>query len=540
MAKAWGAKGAKMFQYPLGGSWGCNVIPTPCPRQYKTFQYPLGGSWGCNKSANQSSPRSPIVSVSSGWIVGVQHQSPGTKNPRGNRFSILWVDRGGATPDTDTIWEDEQSFSILWVDRGGATRNGVQTSRRLPSVSVSSGWIVGVQRLSGYRLQRLYYVSVSSGWIVGVQQTSGLPAPPNSGVSVSSGWIVGVQLRGSPFHHHICKCFSILWVDRGGATPRSSIPAIILSRFSILWVDRGGATTFCFHSVSFLKRFSILWVDRGGATAGSALGSFIVPKVSVSSGWIVGVQQSVAWYEREDPLVSVSSGWIVGVQPTTCGRTVNICAVSVSSGWIVGVQRSPGKSPAPRARVSVSSGWIVGVQREHWDAGHGAVPVSVSSGWIVGVQRPAGRPRRQHLHVSVSSGWIVGVQLDVHGRERAPGAGFSILWVDRGGATWIITPSAFSPKRFQYPLGGSWGCNHLTARGADLLRSVSVSSGWIVGVQQIRHREAPPAIARFSILWVDRGGATDGGERIYLYWNRFSILWVDRGGATVCCAWYRS
>ena len=38
----------RTFQYPLGGSWGCNE-PAPADRDDPiTFQYPLGGSWGCN------------------------------------------------------------------------------------------------------------------------------------------------------------------------------------------------------------------------------------------------------------------------------------------------------------------------------------------------------------------------------------------------------------------------------------------------------------------------------------------------------------
>ena len=62
---------AQTFQYPLGGSWGCNAL-LPAAAEYRhAFQYPLGGSWGCNCDVPPAIYTRASVSVSSGWIVGV-------------------------------------------------------------------------------------------------------------------------------------------------------------------------------------------------------------------------------------------------------------------------------------------------------------------------------------------------------------------------------------------------------------------------------------------------------------------------------------
>ena len=61
-------------------------------------------------------------------------------------------------------------------------------------------------------------------------------------------------------------------------------------------------------------------------------------------------------------------------------------------------------------------------------------------------------------------------------------AGFSILWVDRGGVTQGKRDIIGSIAQFQYPLGGSWGCNLARQFDNVVTHAVSVSSGWIVGV----------------------------------------------------------
>ena len=41
--------------------------------------------------------------------------------------------------------DERRSFSILWVDRGGETALRRKSEQYAASVSVSSGWIVGVK-----------------------------------------------------------------------------------------------------------------------------------------------------------------------------------------------------------------------------------------------------------------------------------------------------------------------------------------------------------------------------------------------------------
>ena len=54
-----------MFQYPLLGSIGCDVIPALRAVARQEFQYPLLGSIGCDRVSPVSASLTRVVSVSS-------------------------------------------------------------------------------------------------------------------------------------------------------------------------------------------------------------------------------------------------------------------------------------------------------------------------------------------------------------------------------------------------------------------------------------------------------------------------------------------
>ena len=161
------------------------------------FQYPLGGSWGCNlRVVSETQPRFC--------------------------FSILWVDRGGETPSPVCLFPPPGRFSILWVDRGGETRAWRVLRGGDGLVSVSSGWIVGVKQRIPFHGMTCAGVSVSSGWIVGVKQNLASLLRPFT-VRFSILWVDrGGETRALEAAVYDLKGFSIIWVDRGGETPVGS------------------------------------------------------------------------------------------------------------------------------------------------------------------------------------------------------------------------------------------------------------------------------------------------------------------------------